>query len=46
MKNNELGIVMATHSPDHAFMCDANVSVVHDGKILNSGHANDRNNFV
>lgn len=41
LKNNELGIVMATHLPDHAFMCDANVSVVHEGKILTSGHAND-----
>ncbi|MDD3079201.1 MAG: ABC transporter ATP-binding protein [Paludibacter sp.] len=41
LKNNSLGIIMATHSPDHAFMCDANVAVVHNGTVWNTGHAND-----
>jgi len=41
LKNNSLGILMATHSPDHAFMCDAKVAVIHDGGIWKSGHSND-----
>ncbi|MFT3753103.1 MAG: ABC transporter ATP-binding protein [Paludibacter sp.] len=41
LKNNSLGIVMATHSPDHAFMCEANVAIVHEGKIWKNGHSND-----
>jgi len=41
LKNSSLGIIMATHSPDHAFMCNANVAVVHQGSIRSTGHAND-----
>jgi len=41
LKNNSLGIIMATHSPDHAFMCDANVAIIHEGKIWKTGHSND-----
>jgi len=41
LKNNALGIMMATHSPDHAFMCNANVAVVHQGTLRKAGHAND-----
>ena len=41
LKNNALGIIMATHSPDHAFMCDANVAIVHAGTLWKIGHAND-----
>jgi iron complex transport system ATP-binding protein len=37
LKNDSLGIIMATHSPDHAFMCRADVIVVHKGKIWKSG---------
>ncbi|MDR3253209.1 MAG: ABC transporter ATP-binding protein [Tannerella sp.] len=33
LKNDSLGILMATHSPDHAFMCDAGVVVVHREEI-------------
>jgi len=41
LKNNSLGIIMATHSPDHAFMCDANVAIIHEGKIWKKGYSND-----
>lgn len=41
LKNNELGILMATHSPDHAFMCDANVAIVHNKSIWKCGYSND-----
>jgi iron complex transport system ATP-binding protein len=37
LKDDALGILMATHSPDHAFMCRANVMVVHNGKIWKTG---------
>ena len=39
LKNNSLGIIMATHSPDHAFMCDANIAIIHKGKIWKTGHS-------
>jgi len=41
LKNNSLGIIMATHSPDHAFMCDAKVAIIHEGRIWKTGHSND-----
>ena len=37
LKNDSLGILMATHSPDHAFMCRADVMVVHNGTIWKPG---------
>jgi iron complex transport system ATP-binding protein len=37
LKNDSLGILMATHSPDHAFLCKADVLVVHRGKLWKSG---------
>lgn len=40
LKDDSLGILMATHSPDHAFMCNAGVMVVHSGKIWKSGGCN------
>jgi iron complex transport system ATP-binding protein len=40
LKNGSLGILMATHSPDHAFRCEADVMVVHRGKIWKSGDCN------
>jgi iron complex transport system ATP-binding protein len=40
LKNDSLGILMATHSPDHAFLCKADVVVVHRGKIWKSGDCN------
>jgi len=39
LKNNSLGIIMATHSPDHAFMCNADVVIIHEGKIWKTGHS-------
>lgn len=40
LKNDELGILMATHSPDHAFMCNADVAIVHKNGIWRQGHCN------
>jgi iron complex transport system ATP-binding protein len=40
LKDDSLGILMATHSPDHAFMCHADVMVVHGGKIWEPGYCN------
>jgi iron complex transport system ATP-binding protein len=40
LKNESLGVLMATHSPDHAFLCRADVIVAHNGKIRNSGNCN------
>jgi iron complex transport system ATP-binding protein len=40
LKNDSLGILMATHSPDHAYMCSADVAVVHGGEIRKYGHCN------
>ena len=37
LKSDSLGIIMATHSPDHAFMSDAEVVVVDEGKIWRKG---------
>ncbi|MDR1859922.1 MAG: ABC transporter ATP-binding protein [Bacteroidales bacterium] len=37
LKDESLGILMATHEPDHAFMCRANVLVAHNGKLWKSG---------
>jgi iron complex transport system ATP-binding protein len=41
LHQDNLGILMATHSPDHAFMCDAYVALVQHGTLLNLGHCND-----
>jgi iron complex transport system ATP-binding protein len=38
LRDDALGILMATHSPDHAFLCRADVMVVHDGKIWKTGY--------
>jgi iron complex transport system ATP-binding protein len=40
LKTDSLGILMATHSPDHAFMCDADVTVIHNGEIWKQGNCN------
>lgn len=37
LRSDSLGIIMSTHSPDHAFMCDADVAVVHQGGIWKNG---------
>jgi iron complex transport system ATP-binding protein len=37
LKDSSLGVLMATHSPEHAFMCNANVLVAHKGSIRHSG---------
>lgn len=41
LKNSEMGILMATHSPDHAFMCDAKVAVIHNRSVCKCGHSDD-----
>lgn len=41
LKNQSLGIIMATHSPDQVFMCDADVAIVHDGKLWKQGYCNE-----
>jgi iron complex transport system ATP-binding protein len=41
LRNEALGILMATHSPNHVFMCDARVVVVHRGGIWRQGNANE-----
>ncbi|MDR2816445.1 MAG: ABC transporter ATP-binding protein [Proteiniphilum sp.] len=41
LKNQSLGIIMATHSPDQVFMCDADVAIVHDGKLRKLGYCNE-----
>lgn len=40
LKNDALGILMATHSPDHAFMCRADTLVVHNKVIWRQGYCN------
>jgi iron complex transport system ATP-binding protein len=40
LKDRALGIVMATHSPDHAFMCNADVAVIHNGKVSQPDNCN------
>ncbi|MDR1864973.1 MAG: ABC transporter ATP-binding protein [Bacteroidales bacterium] len=40
-KSSELGVLMATHSPDHVFMCDADALIVHDGGIWKHGYCGD-----
>lgn len=41
LKNQSLGIIMATHSPDQVFMCDADVAIVHHGKLWKQGYCNE-----
>jgi iron complex transport system ATP-binding protein len=37
MKDDSLGILMATHSPEQAFMCRADVAIIHEGEIQQYG---------
>lgn len=41
LKKDNLGILMATHSPDHAFMCNGKAIILHNGGIYRSGKATD-----
>lgn len=41
LQDHSLGILMATHSPDQAFILNADVAVVHKGGIWKRGHCND-----
>ena len=41
LRNRKIGILMATHSPDHAYMCDADVVVVHNSTIWKQGYCED-----
>ena len=38
LREHSLGIIMATHSPDHVFMCDSKVILVDSGTAVMSGH--------
>jgi iron complex transport system ATP-binding protein len=40
LKDDSLGILMATHSPDHAFMCKADVTVVHEERVRKQDDCN------
>jgi iron complex transport system ATP-binding protein len=40
LKYDSMGVLMATHSPDHAFLCRAGVMVAHNGKIWKTGDCN------
>jgi iron complex transport system ATP-binding protein len=37
LKNQSLGIFMATHSPDHAFLCGSKVVIMHNGHLFSFG---------
>ena len=37
LQDKSLGIIMSTHSPDHAFMCDAHALIVDSNKVINIG---------
>jgi iron complex transport system ATP-binding protein len=41
LNDSSLGVLMATHSPEHAFRCNANVVVAHKGTIWLSGSCNE-----
>jgi iron complex transport system ATP-binding protein len=40
LKDDSLGILMATHSPDQAFMCRADAAIIHEGEIQQYGTCN------
>lgn len=37
LKRNDMGILMSTHSPDHAFLCDAKALIIHQGNLVKYG---------
>ena len=41
LKNRGIGIIMASHHPDHAFMCDADVILISQDRSVSSGHCNE-----
>jgi len=41
LKKESLGILMSTHSPDHAFMCNDKVIVLHNGGVYRTGNTED-----
>lgn len=38
LKNRGIGIIMASHHPDHAFMCDSDVILISSDGTVSSGH--------
>jgi iron complex transport system ATP-binding protein len=40
LKDDDLGVMMATHYPNHAFMCDADVAAIHQNSIWKQGNCN------
>lgn len=37
LRSSGLGMLMTTHSPDHAFLCGSHVALLHHGRLLASG---------
>jgi iron complex transport system ATP-binding protein len=37
LEQQSIGILMATHSPDHAFMLGSNAIILHQGKVFSQG---------
>ncbi len=38
LKEKGIGIIMASHHPDHAFLCDSDVILISSDKSVSSGH--------
>lgn len=41
LKSRGIGIIMASHHPDHAFMCDADVLLISADRTFSSGHCDE-----
>ena len=41
LKDRGIGVVMASHHPDHAFMCDADVILISADRTVKAGHCKD-----
>ncbi len=41
LKENGIGIIMASHHPDHAFLCDSDVILISAGGKVKTGHCNE-----
>ena len=41
LKNNGIGIIMASHHPDHAFLCDSDVILISSDGRTSAGHCDE-----
>lgn len=41
LSRRNMGIILTTHNPDHAFMCSSRVLAFRDGKIISDGQPNE-----